>query len=268
MLSTTILQLMHTYKYNLVWFLWKTSKMNKYTLILIFLSCVIANENLGEHNDCNTIGTTQSIASLNSFDITSFGNYTGTGLHDSKTIFPVLSLSASSTHNPVVWGMDTTHQRLFINHTVNVHWFFRNESYFYIPAFGLCFFRPDYNYTTHVQNYLQLSDVGATLERDQGVGGISAYSGWIHDQHACPELRIGVYVAQNKCGAVSRWVWTGPLRVPALGLNSIVEQAVWLNDIKKENPPEHMFDQNVVAACQNPTNFYAFFGCSSTVQIN
>lgn len=233
---------------------------------LLLFSLALINADLLDLLPCRSY-IPQDTANLTSFDLTAYGNYTGTGFHTSKFIYPAIAPNATVPLNPVVWALDATNQRLFINHTVNVHYFFKNYSLFFVPQFQSCFFRPDYNFTTHVKNYAALSDIGPGLFRE-GVGEIKTYTGTIHDQHVCPETRIGVLVEQNQCGALTRWAWSQPLTIQGGRFIGVFTQTLWLNTLKKENPANSLFDPTVIPQCRNPVSFYPFFNCSSTSQIN
>jgi hypothetical protein len=96
------------------------------------------------------------------------------------------------------------------------------------------------------------------------------HSGWVHDQHACPGLRIQFTAIQNSLGAVSKLHWTAPFRVrqdapipPLRGLEFIVTQTSWFNRIEKKCPPTSYWQ--LPAICTNALSFEQFFNCTGSI---
>lgn len=190
------------------------------------------------------------------YDLTAGGSYSAEGLHSSRFIEDDI---ASPPYNPVHWVLDVENERLYINHTNNVHYFFNNVSYFMIPQFpgSPCFIRNDYNFTTHIHNYMELSTVAKGVIKFPKV--INIYHGGIYEHHACSSTRIAVYVEQDYISKrLTGWVWSAPLYIEAANINTFVVQSVTIDSFSS-NIPSSVF--NLPPQCQNPIDFDWFFSC-------
>lgn len=105
----------------------------------------------------------------------------------------------------------------------------------------------------------------------QGLGAVNIHTGWVNDHHACDDTKIQVTITtfnrtsnEHRDELPARLQWQAPLKVPAFGLNAIVDQAVILESWQKtDSIPSSYFDvaTSYPQCFSAPQNFNTFFGC-------
>jgi hypothetical protein len=225
-------------------------------------------ELVGKSDDYTTWRRNVHENKLKSFNTTKYPVWTGYGYYRGKQVWPVNEDESPDQIMSTVWTHNEQLKRAHINHTVNVHWIFEDYSVIYTPQFNTWYKRYDYNFTTWLDNFKQissLSDGGAVIP---GVGEVINYVGSVHDPHGCRAQRVGIAVEEIQgklAGVPMRWQWTVPLnftRDANFKIEQVIHQSTWLDTIiENDDLDVYNYEAMIPSTVEKRTNFNDDFHC-------
>jgi hypothetical protein len=210
---------------------------------------------------------------LKSFNTSLYPVWTGYGYYRGKQVWPNTLDESPDQMMPTVWTHNEELKRAYINHTVNLHWIFEDYSILYTPAFNTWYKRYDYNFTTWIENFRQVSSLSDGGSYIRTLGEVINYVGSVHDPHGCRAQRVGMAVEEvqgKMAGIPMRWQWTVPLnftRGPDFKVEQIIHQSTWLDTIlHSDNLDVYNYTAMIPPTVEFRPNFNEDFHCLWTVE--